>query len=410
MYEEAESFTLRYSYPRYPENLDLGDAFISRQQVNIIDLGLIAPDGSQAGASGSDKTEITISEVRATPGYRPQKLVPGQWQIIVGAYKVEPEGVYVRYELCTDHKALRLLKGDLHVHTLASDGVHTVEELGWKAHRNGLDFLAITDHNQMSTAVGMPQVPGITFIPGVEWTHYQGHANFLGVDQPYDLPFMANTPEEVLARFSSARDRGALITANHPFEPHVEFKFDLASLPFDCLEVWNGPMRESNLKAVGLWHSWLVAGRKVPICGGSDYHRDTPFIFLGGPTTCVYSMSAAPSDILAALKAGRSYLTFAPDGPFLEMTAGEALLGDTVLWSEVQELQITVEGLKTGDVIRVVTGSSSDVLFQAPGPGDYRGSYHLASPGFARLEVLRAFLPGVPILPALISNPIYFED
>jgi hypothetical protein len=57
----------------------------------------------------------------------------------------------------------------------------------------------------------------------------------------------------------------------------------------------------------------------------------------------------------------------------------------------------------------VVTGSSSDALFHAPGPGDYRGSYHLASPGFARLEVLRAFLPGVPILPALISNPIYFE-
>jgi hypothetical protein len=409
MYEEAESFTLRYSYPRYPENIDLGDAFISRQQVNIIDLGLIAPDGSQVGASGSDKTEITISEVHATPGYRPQKLVPGRWQIIVGAYKVEPEGVYVRYELCTDHTALRLLKGDLHVHTLASDGVHTVEELGWKAHRNGLDFLAITDHNQMSTTVGMPQVPEVTFIPGVEWTHYQGHANFLGVDQPYDLPFMANTPEEVLARFSSARDRGALITANHPFEPNVEFKFDLASLPFDCLEVWNGPMRESNLKAIGLWHSWLVAGRKVPICGGSDYHRDTPFIFLGGPTTCIYSMSAGPSDILAALKAGHSYLTFAPDGPSLEMTAGEALLGDTVSWSEVRELQVTVEGLKTGDVIRVVTGSSSDALFQATGPGDYQGSYHLASPGFVRLEVLRAFLPGVPILPALISNPIYFE-
>ena len=208
MYEEAESFTLRYSYPRYPENIDLGDAFTSRQQVNIIDLGLIAPDGSQVGASGSDKAEITISEVRATPGYRPQKLVPGQWRIIVGAYKVEPEGVHVRYELCTDHKSLRLLKGDLHVHTLASDGVHTVEELGWKAYRNGLDFLAITDHNQMSTAVGMPQVPGVTFIPGVEWTHYQGHANFLGVDQPYDPPFMANTPEEVLARFSSARGRG----------------------------------------------------------------------------------------------------------------------------------------------------------------------------------------------------------
>jgi hypothetical protein len=30
-------------------------------------------------------------------------------------------------------------------------------------------------------------------------------------------------------------------------------------------------------------------------------------------------------------------------------------------------------------------------------------------PGFARVEVLRSFLPGVPMLPALISNPIYFD-
>jgi hypothetical protein len=414
MPEDSASLRIKYWYPRCVADYDrdLGEPFESRQQVNIIDLGLIAPDGHQVGASGSDKDEITIDEVRATPGYTPQKLVPGEWQIIVGAYKVEEQGVYVSYEVHTAHKELRLLKGDLHVHTLASDGVHTVEELAWKAKRNGLDFLAITDHNQMSTAQGMVHVPaqveGITLIPGVEWTHYQGHANFLGVDHPYDQPFMANTAEEVLLRFQSARQRGALISVNHPFEPHVEFRFDLNSLPFDCLEVWNGPMRESNLKAVGLWHSWLVMGRKVPICGGSDYHRDTPFIFLGGPTTGVYSMSAGPSDILAALKAGHSYLTFAPNGPALEMTAGEAMLGDTVTWPDVQELQIVVEGLGAGDVVRVVTGESSEVLIQAPAPGIFKGGYRMAAAGFARVEVLRAFLPGVPMLPALISNPIFF--
>ena len=413
MWEEVESLTLTYRYSRNAEELDWDSAFKSRQQVNIIDLGLIAPDGRQVGASGSDKSEVYIDEIRATPGYLPQKLVEGEWKIIVGAYKVEEQGVYVRYELRMVHKQLRLLKGDLHVHTLASDGVHTVEELAWKAKRNGLDFLAITDHNQVSTSAGMApvtaKIEGITLIPGVEWTHYQGHANFLGVDNPYEAPFMANLPEEVKARFDSAHERGALITANHPFEPHVEFKFDLTSLPFDCLEVWNGPMRESNLKAVGMWHSWLVAGKKVPICGGSDYHRDTPFIFLGGPTTGVYAMSAGPSDILSALKAGHSYLTFAPNGPSLEMTAGEALMGDAVVWSEVKELQFSVDGLKAGDVVRVLTGANAEVLFQAPEAGIFQGEYRMAAPGFARVEILRAFLPGVPMLPALISNPIYFD-
>ena len=59
---------------------------------------------------------------------------------------------------------------------------------------------------------------------------------------------------------------------------------------------------QANLRALGLWQSLLAAGKKLPICGGSDYHRDTPFIFLGGPTTCVYALSAGPSDILAALR------------------------------------------------------------------------------------------------------------
>ena len=37
----------------------------------------------------------------------------------------------------------------------------------------------------------------MTLIPGIEWTHYKGHATFLGVDHPYDDSFMANTTEEV---------------------------------------------------------------------------------------------------------------------------------------------------------------------------------------------------------------------
>ncbi|NJD58477.1 MAG: PHP domain-containing protein, partial [Anaerolineae bacterium] len=301
---DTESITLSYSYQRHDKSDHRvpGGTFTSSREVNIIDLGLIAPDGTQVGASGSDKLSIKISATWATPGYRPTPLVAGEWQIIVGAYKVAEAGVDVLYELAFTPKHLRLLKGDLHTHTQASDGVLSVEELAWHAQRNGLDFLAITDHNQMISTAALPQVPGITLIPGIEWTHYQGHANFLGVDQPYDEPFLANAPEEVAARFASARGRGAFISVNHPFDPVCPFLFDMHSLPYDCLEVWNGPMRGSNLQAIGFWHSQLVAGNKIPICGGSDYHRDSLLLFPGGPTTCVYASSAGSRDILEALK------------------------------------------------------------------------------------------------------------
>ncbi len=221
----------------------------------------------------------------------------------------------------------------------------SVEELAQRALRHGLDFLAITDHNQMVSADSLPKVPGVTLIPGIEWTHFKGHANFLGVDKPYDEPFFANDMQEIRARFESARSRGALITLNHPFEELCPFTFDMSALPFDCLEIWNGPMRESNLRAVGLWQSLLAAGKKIPITGGSDYHRDQLFIFPGGPTTCVYAMSPSPADILAALKQGHAYIVFAPDGPALELTAGDAMMGDSVPFAKVRELQIKASGL-----------------------------------------------------------------
>ena len=407
----VETLTLRYRYARHAEHeVTAGSAaFTERQEINIIDLGLIAPDGTQVGASGSDKTEITVSAVAATPGYRAVPLAPGEWQILVGAYKVAPGGVTVSYVLTFTLKHRRWLKGDLHAHTLASDGVLTAEELAWRARRHGLDFLAITDHNQPVAAAALPQVPGLTLIPGLEWTHYHGHANFLGCDQPYDGTFATNTLADSLARFRSARERGALISVNHPFDAGCEFALDLQAVPFDCLEVWNGPMRESNLKAMGLWHSLLVAGQKVPICGGSDYHRDTPFIFLGGPTTCVYAESASAADILAALKAGHAYLTFAPNGPWLELSAGEASLGDTLAWAAGSALDLQAGGLLAGDVVRVVTREASQIVVEAPADGQVLAAVPVAAPGFARVEILRAFIPGLPRLPALISNPIYFD-
>jgi len=405
----TESLSLAYFYERHHESGKNKDGFVSRQETNIIDLGLIAPDGSQVGASGSDKTEIQVSETSATPGYRACRLIPGEWQILLGAYKVAPTGVSVRYELSFTPKRLRLFKGDLHIHTLASDGVLSVAELAQHAVRHGLDFLAITDHNQMATAESLPRLPGLTLIPGMEWTHFKGHANFLGVDMPYDGPFFANDPAEVQARFNSARSRGAFITICHPFDELCPFQFDMNSLPFDCLEVWSGPMRESNLRAMGHWHAMLMAGAKVPICGGSDYHRDHLFIIPGGPTSCVHAMSGSAADILSGLRQGHAYLTFAPNGPSLAMTAGEALPGDSVQFPTVKEIQITASGLLAGDVLQVVTGRGSTPVLKAETNGEFQGAYTMDSAGFARVEILRGFVPGLPLLPALISNPIYFD-
>ncbi len=412
MPEGVAEFKLSYNYPKYQEVDEPADAgkFTAREQINIIDLGLIGPDGAQAGVSGSNKQSITLSENHATPGYMPQSLTPGEWEILIGAYKIAPEGVTVQYTLTFTPKKRALFIGDPHTHTVASDGVLTLEELAAHARSHGLDFLAITDHNQMAASAILNRIPGITLIPGVEWTHYQGHANFLGVDQPYDEPFYTNTEEGVKDRFQSAQERGATIVINHPADPGCGFHFNLNDLPFDCLEIWNGPMRESNLRAVGMWQAMLEAGQKIPAVGGSDYHKDNFFQILGGPCMGVFAMSNHPSDLLEAMREGHSFIRFAPEGPSLEMKAGEAIMGDTVSWEKDQSLQIETQRLQKGDVVRVVHNQDSTDLFKAPEDGDCSLVYPVSSPGFVRVEIYRTFLPGIPPLPALIGNPIYFGE
>jgi len=184
----------------------------------------------------------------------------------------------------------------------------------------------------------------------------------------------------------------------------------MQSIPFDCLEIWNGPMRESNLRAVGLWQQMLMQGLRVPIIGGSDYHRDTPFIFLGGPTMCLYSLSAGVSDLLDALRKGHGFISFAPNGPEVELRAGDAIMGDEVFWKNQRDIEIIARGLVAGDEIRVVTNDGAETIWKAGEDGELSTIYSLKEPGFVRIEVARPFLPGLPMLPALISNPIYFRE
>jgi hypothetical protein len=168
-------------------------------------------------------------------------------------------------------------------------------------------------------------------------------------------------------------------------------------------------MRGSNLQAIGLWQSMLMAGKKVPICAGSDYHRDSLLLFAGGPATCVYAMSAGPTDILSALKQGHAFLTYSVGGPMLEMHVGDAMLGDSVAFAGMKNIEYKVRGLVSGDVLHLVTNQGSIQLVKAEADGEMQGRYEMSAPGFAFIQVLRSFLPGLPLLPAAISNPIYFD-
>jgi hypothetical protein len=243
----------------------------------------------------------------------------------------------------------------------------------------------------------------------VEWTHYRGHSNFLGLEQPYDEPFFTNKEPDVSKRFQDAHARGALIVLNHTHDEDLPFSFDTENLPYDCLEIWNGPMRPSNMRAVAAWHARLVQGQKVKMVCGSDYHKDSLFQILGGPCLRVFSQSESAEDILTAVREGHTYGVYEPEGPRLEMRCGTALLGDSLPWRPGLQLSLRLEGLREGDEMRMLGKSNSQTLFKAQKSGTLEMETPVQEAGFLRLELWRTLYAGLPALPLLISNPIWFD-
>ena len=78
-------------------------------------------------------------------------------------------------------RGARWYSGALHVHTVHSDGTLTVDEVSRLAREAGLDFLAITDHNNTAHQVDPVPADGLLRIVGEEVTTPGGHASVWGL-------------------------------------------------------------------------------------------------------------------------------------------------------------------------------------------------------------------------------------
>jgi predicted metal-dependent phosphoesterase TrpH len=86
------------------------------------------------------------------------------------------------------------MKIDLHIHSAVSDGAFSLEDVFKEAARRKIDFLAITDHDNVDSqekAVKLAKVAGIRYVTGVELNvtfSYQGKSyslDFLGYGNDY---------------------------------------------------------------------------------------------------------------------------------------------------------------------------------------------------------------------------------
>ncbi|MFA6840825.1 MAG: CehA/McbA family metallohydrolase [Sphaerochaetaceae bacterium] len=401
--EDTDRIEVSYEYPRFREE-PLEDG-IRRREVNIVDLGLYTPDGILRGWSGSDRDHAFVASYDATAGYRRGPVSAGTWAVALGIYKVE-SSVQVQVSVRIIPKERLWLAGDLHMHTLNSDGKLSTAEVIDACRRTGLDYIALTDHNntEQDSEIGNPQ--GLTVIAGMEYTNYRGHANFFfpeGARSFVGDP-LSNSRRQMLDTLREASRAGALISLNHPHCDFCPWEFGFEEVPYDMVEVWNGPMKPSELRAIDWWHSQLCAGRRLAAIGGSDTHRIERLRLHGTPTTFVHARSRSVNDILEALRTGHSFITETISGPRLYLASGEAEAGDAV--EAGGTATVTVKNAKAGDVLLVKDGKGSILRKEVAYAGEVSFPFEIERDAlFYRAELYRPSL-GTMMLCAL-TNAMY---
>ncbi len=170
---------------KFPKVKEVHSAGLTRSTVFLenslqVDLRAVAKESYGAALhyfTGSKAHNIEIRKIAIEKGlkvneygvYKEDKKIAGATEEevyeAVGLCYIEPELRENRGEIeaCLQKKLPKLieygnLKGDLHIHTIYSDGIDTIENMVIKALELGYEYIAITDHSKrLKVANGMDE-------------------------------------------------------------------------------------------------------------------------------------------------------------------------------------------------------------------------------------------------------------
>ena len=322
------------------------------------------------------------------------------------------------------------LRGNLHMHTVHSDGKKTHRELACIAEEAGLDYLVVTDHNVLvADAEGWY---GKTLVLVGEEVHDTQRkpqsSHTLCFDIRQDVAGYGGDPQRLIDAVAA---QGGFAFLAHPFErdtvpflpePNISWR-DWQVSGYAGIELWNymsefkgslkskahavlyaffpalmasGPYPETLLK----WDE-LLQTRPVAVLGGSDAHGNTyhlgplarevqPYDYL---FRCVntHLLSEQPltgdvkhdrAAIYGALRSGRGFVAYEQPGAAAGFTFwarsgdGEATMGETLAMQGMVELQVAcplpadIRLLRNGQVVARAQGRRLTLI--APQAGAYR--------------------------------------
>ncbi|HET9614574.1 MAG TPA: CehA/McbA family metallohydrolase [Candidatus Limnocylindrales bacterium] len=427
--------------------LDMGDEHLR----NSLALTLWGPDGFRGSAvRRGDANDLTIGLSAASPGALAGPIPPGRWVLNLDTGLILPDGAKLGYLEWTLEAHARVadaasasapptrrpessakptdagapisggpgwLRGDLHSHTVHSDGRFTVDERLRRAVERGLDFTAITDHNTISHHRELdPWRDRIVPIRGSEVTTFHGHLNVFGLTAEIDW-----RPERrgggAAGIVEQAHRQGALVSINHPSsfgDPWcVGCHWDFARVDystFDTMEIWNGgwaDVETANEDNIAFWTDLLDAGLRLTAISGTDSHGpvddDDPTLGFNH----VYAAERSEAAILEGIRLGRVYLSA---GPLLTFRAhGDdgsevSVPGETMAAGAAIELNVEVGGLDRAATVWFVS-SGLAIPLGGGGPGRLRAAATgLVATRWWRLELRAGSARNGDIL--AITNPV----
>jgi hypothetical protein len=412
---------------------------------NVLDLGIFGPAGYDLGNaegfrgwSGGARDGFTVSATDATPGYLCGDLEAGRWALAFGPVVLNPTGmawgakVTLEFGPALPRPAFEpsagcqaptagpgWYRGDLHLHTVHSDGRYRPSELVAVARETGLDFIASTDHNTNAanaewSATG---ADGLVVIPGEEVTTRHGHWLAIGLPPGGWVDWRYAPRDQMFAGHAqSVRRTGGIVVAAHPAVPVPGSAWEFGYREVDAVEVWNGTWNLDDEVSLRIWQRLLRRGRRIAAVAGSDSHG--PHQRVGSPHTVVHACALTTAELLDGLRRGRSYLAEST-GVTVNVQAWAQVAGRTrqagpgeILPTEPGSpvtVDATVHGAPDTDMtIVTATGRAARTRVDGSGTGRLRWTSEGGSPEFARVEVRRSHCGRIRSMVAL-TNPVWLS-
>ncbi|MGJ8453965.1 CehA/McbA family metallohydrolase [Pseudothermotoga sp. U03pept] len=305
--------------------------------------------------------EFTVGKDATCAAERTLPL-PGEWTICFENHYLFTDVRYkVLIETQGDLKYTAFI-GELHTHSVHSDGVFAVQELSRYLKEIGFDFFFLTDHSNITGWREIEDIEGISCFPGQELNTFNGHALILGCKTFIDWKEADGTQKKIPQILREVHLQNGLIGVAHPFalgDPlcvGCKWMYDFNPFVSDFVEVWNSDLSrfELNFEAIGKWIENLKKGRRTTATAGRDLHRRSDSDWL---KTVVLVRELSLSEVIYAIKFGKTYLGYTNG---LSFTVEGKSFGQTISWQESVRVMANIGDFDQQNVMIVTKSSSKD--------------------------------------------------